>query len=54
MTPFAQAVDSILSKLVRDAMEQLDGISEADLNDWRPALQLEDINTFYALETHLV
>lgn len=54
MTPFARAVDSILSKLIRDAMEQLDGIPEHDLNEWRPALKLEDVNTFYALATHLV
>ena len=54
MTPFAEAVDSILSKLVLDVRKQLEGIPEDDLNNWRPALGLEDVNTFYALTTHLI
>lgn len=54
MTPFAQAVETLLTKLVADAMEQLDGVPERDLNEWKPALGLQDINTFYALTTHLV
>lgn len=54
MTPFADAVDTLLTKLVEDAKAQLDGVPERDLNEWKPELGLQDINTFYALTTHLV
>lgn len=54
MTPLGQATYDILEKLVADALEQLDGVPEADLNGWTPAQGLEDINTFYVLATHLV
>lgn len=54
MIPFAQAVDTYLKKLSEDALEQLEGVPDADLNDWRPALDLQDINTFYGLTTHLL
>jgi hypothetical protein len=52
--PFAQAVVNVLEKLSEQAMAALDGIPENDLNDWKPLQGLEDINTFYALATHLV
>jgi hypothetical protein len=54
MTPLANAIDEMLTKLVEDAKEQLDGVPEDDLNTWKPALGLQDITTFYALTTHLV
>lgn len=52
MIPFARAVDTFLTKLVGQALEQISGVPDEDLNAWRPALGLEDINTFYALMTH--
>ena len=54
MIPFAEAVDTYLNKLAEDALEQIDGVPEPDVNEWRPAIGLQDINTFYALMTHLV
>ena len=54
MIPFAQATDTFLTKLVGHALESIFGVPDDDLNEWRPALGLEDINTFYALMTHLV
>jgi uncharacterized damage-inducible protein DinB len=52
--PFAHATDTFLTKLVGEALEQISGIPDEDLNEWRPAQGLKDINTFYALMTHLV
>jgi hypothetical protein len=54
MLPFAQSIDAVLHLLSDQALAQLEGIPEDDLNDWKPAQGLEDINTFYALATHLV
>ena len=54
MIPFAQATDTFLTKLVGQALEQISGVPDDDLNTWRPALGLEDINTLYALMTHLL
>ena len=54
MIPFARSVDTFLTKLVGQALEQIAGVPEEDLNAWRPALGLEDINTFYALMTHIL
>jgi uncharacterized damage-inducible protein DinB len=54
MIPFARATHSFLTKLIGQALESISGVPDDDLNDWRPALGLEDINTFYALMTHLV
>jgi hypothetical protein len=54
MIPFAQSVDTYLRKLSQDALAQIDGVPDADLNEWRPSLGLQDINTFYALMTHLI
>lgn len=54
MIPFAAATDHFLTKLAADALLQLDGIPERDLNEWRPALGLQDVNTLYGLATHLV
>jgi uncharacterized damage-inducible protein DinB len=51
---FAQATDTFLTKLVGQALEQLAGVPDDDLNTWRPVQGLEDINTFYALMTHLL
>jgi uncharacterized damage-inducible protein DinB len=52
--PFARAVDTFLTKLIGQALEQISGVPDDDLNEWRPALGLEDINTFYALMTHIL
>lgn len=54
MIAFARATDTFLTTLVGQALEQLEGVPDDDLNHWRPALGLEDINTFYALMTHLL
>ncbi len=54
MIPLAQAVDTFLTRLSGQALEQIDGVPESDLNEWKPRQELEDINTFYALATHLV
>jgi uncharacterized damage-inducible protein DinB len=54
MIPIAEAVDQQLTKYAREAFEALDGLSESDLNNWKPRLDLADINTFYALAFHLV
>src|SRR5215213_6291554 len=54
MIPFAQATETFLTKLVGQALESISGVPDDDLNGWRPALGLEDINTFYALMTHLL
>ena len=53
-SPLADGVVEILDRLAVEVREQLEGIPEADLNTWRPALGLQDVNTFYALTTHLV
>jgi hypothetical protein len=52
--PFAAAIDTYLRKLAADALSQLEGVPETDLNEWRPSLGLQDINTFFGLTTHLV
>ncbi len=54
MIPFAQAVDTFLNRLIDDAFKQLHGLPEDALNDWRPRQEMADINTFFALATHLV
>lgn len=53
MIPFAQAVDTFLNRLIDDAFKQLHGLPEDALNDWRPRQEMADINTFFALATHL-
>jgi len=52
--PFAQATEAFLTKLVGQALEQIAGVPDDDLNEWRPLQGLEDVNTFYALMTHLI
>jgi hypothetical protein len=54
MMPFAQSIETVLNLLSDQALAQHEGIPDDDLNDWKPAQGLEDINTFYALATHLV
>lgn len=54
MIPFAEATETFLTKLVGQALESIAGVPDDDLNNWRPSLGLEDINTFYALMTHLL
>jgi hypothetical protein len=54
MIPFAAAVDLYLTRLVSYAFDQIEGVPETDLNEWRPRQGLADINTFYALGMHTV
>lgn len=54
VNPYGDAVNTFLKKSASEALEQLVGIPDDDLNDWRPAGGLRDINTFYGLATHLV
>lgn len=54
MTPFAQSILDYIDKVSEEALEQLEGVPDDDLNSWRPALGLRDINTFHALTTHLL
>ena len=54
MTPFAAATNHYLHTLAADALRQLDGIPESDLNTWLPRDGMRDINPFFALATHLV
>jgi uncharacterized damage-inducible protein DinB len=54
MTPLAQAILDYIDKVTTEALEQLEGIPDDDLNTWRPKLGLRDINTFFALTTHLI
>jgi hypothetical protein len=53
MIPIAAAADEQLAKYVKEALEALEGIPEKDLNEWKPDGDLADINTFFALATHL-
>jgi hypothetical protein len=54
MNPIFASIEHFLRKLADDALRQLDGVSQEDLNTWRPREHLHDVNTFYALGTHLV
>lgn len=54
MIAIAASVEKYLTVLAEDALRQLEGMSLEALNDWRPRQDLADINTFYALATHLV
>ena len=54
MIPFARATDLFLNRLSRQALSSLQGVPPDALNIWRPVQNLNDINTFYALATHLV
>lgn len=47
-------IEANLRLMTDDAFAQIDGVPADDVNNWRPALGLEDINTFYALITHLI
>lgn len=54
MIPIAAAIDTNLTKYAEEALEALDGLPPDDLNTWKPRQELADINTFFALATHLV
>ncbi len=54
MIPFARATDTFLTRLSGQGLAALDGVPADDLNTWRPGEDLDDVNTFYALATHLV
>ena len=45
----AAAIEENLRVMAEDALRQLEGVPEDDLNTWRPAVGLRDINTFAAL-----
>jgi hypothetical protein len=52
--PMLPATMVVLRKLMDDIFDQLDGIPEDDLNTWLPRDGMRDVNTFYALATHIV
>ena len=52
--PMLPATLAMLRKLVDDIFQQLDGISDHDLNTWLPRDGMRDVNTMYALATHTV
>ena len=54
MTAISEATIHYLKKLMGQAFEQIDGVPDDDVNNWRPALGLQDINTFFALLTHTI
>jgi uncharacterized damage-inducible protein DinB len=54
MHAIGEAAIHYLRKLTMESFEQIDGVPDDDVNNWRPALGLEDINTFFALLTHLI
>jgi len=54
MTAVSEATIFYLKKLTGQCFEQIDGVPDEDVNNWRPALGLEDVNTFFALLTHLI
>jgi uncharacterized damage-inducible protein DinB len=54
MIAVAESIDRFLTKSAGEALAQLDGIPDDDLNHWRPQEDLADINTLYAIATHLV
>lgn len=54
MIPIAASIETTLNILVGQALDQLEGVPDDDLDTWKPQQNLEDINTFYALATHLV
>ena len=47
-------IEENLRTTTDDAFRQVEGVPAEDINHWKPALGLEDINTFYALLTHLI
>src|SRR4051794_12345766 len=54
LIPMAAAIDTNLTKYAEEALDALDGLPPDDLNAWKPRQELADINTFFALATHLV
>src|SRR4051794_7419668 len=54
MIPFAVATEHFLKELIDSAIEQIEEIPDNDLNHWKPALGMEDVNTMFALSTHLL
>lgn len=54
MHPVAVSIDFYLNKLTKESFNQIDGLPAEAVNAWRPAAGLEDVNTFFALLTHLV
>ena len=54
MNAIGAATVYYLRKLTAESFEQIDGVPDDDVNGWRPALGLQDINTFFALLTHLI
>jgi hypothetical protein len=54
MHAIGEAAIHYLRKLTAESFDQIDGVPVEDVNNWRPALGLEDINTFFALLTHSI
>jgi uncharacterized damage-inducible protein DinB len=53
MHPYAHALDFYLHDLANSILVQLDGIPEDDLNHWLPEAATGEVNTFYAIATHV-
>jgi uncharacterized damage-inducible protein DinB len=54
MHAIGEAAIHYLRKLTKESFDQIDGVPIEDVNNWRSALGLEDINTFFALLTHSI
>lgn len=52
--PMLPATLDMLTKLVDDIFQQLEGVPDDDLNTWLPRDGMRDVNTFFALATHTV
>lgn len=54
MLTILKEIEENLRTTTDDAFRQVEGVPAEDVNHWKPSLGLEDINTFYALLTHLI
>lgn len=54
MLTILKEIEANLRTTTDDAFRQVEGVPAEDVNHWKPSLGLEDINTFYALLTHLI
>jgi uncharacterized damage-inducible protein DinB len=54
MNAYSRAIETRLRSLTDDLFRQLDGVPESDLNHWLPRDEMSDVNTMYALATHIV
>ena len=54
MNEVSAATGLYLKKLTKECFDQIEGVPDEDVNSWRPALALQDINTMFALLTHVI